>query len=531
MNATGTSNTPGVLTLGDWPAFPASFLAGLAQEFGEAAGVSICFFSPDGRLVDMTGTGDRSPAGLTTTGAPGRPDEGPAATRVPQLLADVSATKQDRVHMEDGHVIAVFPICRRRRVVLIGAASCLAPPDADASWCRRLMATVAHGIRARAGAEIVREENEAAAEALSQSYEEVNLLHGLGEVLLVSRPVRELLQQVCDELQDVIGAEAAAAYLPEVEGLGPETVVAGRLPLDVAALPQLVNHMLEGPARDQAVVINNHCQDDPGLTRLSSAIRNVVLVPLPMREGVRGGLLAINRTEGEFSSPDAKLIRSITGSGAVFIENHRLYRELHEMMLDLVRTLVSSVDAKDPYTCGHSERVAIMSREVAMRMGLADKDIESIYLAGLLHDIGKIGTPEAILHKPGRLDPEEWRIVCQHPAVGAHILSGITRLEYVRDVVLYHHERVDGGGYPEGLKGDEIPFLARIVGLADAFDAMTSNRPYRPTMPLERVLQEIRTHRGTQFAPPVVDAFFRMDLDRLMQQFADRPTRAVQTAP
>jgi len=530
MNATQTLRSPARAASGDVSGFSPGFLKGLAREFRETAGVAIRFHSPDGRSLDLADDPAAVSAGTTRSDEPGRPDEGPAAPRIDDLLARVAGGEEDLVEVRDGWAVAAFPLRRRRRMVLIVAAACEAPAGVLDAWCRRLLATVAYGIRARAGAEVLTGENAAAVEALSQSYEEVNLLHGLGEVLLVSRPVRELFQQACEELRDVIGAEAAAAYLPEAEGRGPETVVVGRLPFDAAALPALIDHVLEGLTREQAIIVDNHCQDDPTLARLSTDIRNLVVVPLPVREGLRGGLLAANRTEGEFGSPDAKLIRSIAGSGAVFIENHRLYRELREMMLDLVRTLVSSVDAKDPYTCGHSERVAVTSRELARQMGLAAAEVELIYLAGLLHDIGKIGTPESILQKPGRLDPEERRIVCLHPTIGGRILEGIKRLERIREVVLHHHERVDGQGYPAGLRGGAIPPLARIVSLADAFDAMTSNRPYRPTMPMERVLEEIRTHTGTQFDPAVVDAFFSLDRDRLLQQFADRPSACSWTA-
>jgi putative nucleotidyltransferase with HDIG domain len=245
------------------------------------------------------------------------------------------------------------------------------------------------------------------------------------------------------------------------------------------------------------------------------------MVAFPLNGGARGAILAVNRAAGEFGSPEAKLVRSVAGSSAVFIENHRLYLELRRMMLDLVRALVSSVEAKDPYTCGHSERVAALSREVAGRMGLGPDEVEQAYLAGLLHDIGKIGTPESILHKQGPLTPEEWAVVKRHPEIGGRILAGIAQLQAVRETVLCHHEHMDGRGYPRGLRGDTIPLLARIVSVADGFDAMTSTRPYRSSMPLDRVRREFETQSGIHFDAQAAAVLLGMDLEQVLKGFAE----------
>ncbi|HUX01817.1 MAG: HD domain-containing phosphohydrolase [Phycisphaerae bacterium] len=484
-----------------------AMLARVAAETLQATGVTVEFFRADGSALGA---------------APGSPCD--AATS--RLVTEAEATGAFRVERHGRRFVAAWPIGRRGRVVLVATGTVEAVAGGRP---QALLAAVARAVCAEFERQIARAESEASAEALAQSFEEISLLHNLGKVLRVTQPVSELLDRICIELRETIGAEAAAAYLPQVEGLGPERVIAGRLPFDADLLPRLVDHVLDSLGPEQTVVIINHCQEDPFLAGLSIALERLVLVPLPLREGVSGALVAVNRSPGEFGSPDAKLVRSLTASAAVFVENRRLYRDLHQLMLDLVRALASSIDAKDPYTCGHSERVAITSREIARHLGLSEQQIEWVYLAGLVHDIGKIGTPEHILRKEGRLDPEERQIVQRHPGVGGHILEGIRRLEPIRDAVVHHHERLDGSGYPDGLKGDAVPILARIIGLADAFDAMTSNRPYRPMMPLEHVRLEIERNVGTQFDVRAVDALFALDMSRLMSQFAERTTAC--TAP
>jgi putative nucleotidyltransferase with HDIG domain len=164
--------------------------------------------------------------------------------------------------------------------------------------------------------------------------------------------------------------------------------------------------------------------------------------------------------------------------------------------------------------------VALLARRLASELGLEAEEIERVYLGGLLHDIGKIGTPEHILRKEGRLEDEEFRIIKQHPEVGYNILSGVHKLGPIREVVLSHHERIDGRGYPRGLKGDDIPLLARIAGMADAFDAMTSDRPYRARMPMETVRSEIERGIGAQFDERAARVLLAMDLEALLPSLA-----------
>jgi putative nucleotidyltransferase with HDIG domain len=188
-------------------------------------------------------------------------------------------------------------------------------------------------------------------------------------------------------------------------------------------------------------------------------------------------------------------------------------RLLEQSALEAVESLNATVDAKDPYTAGHSQRVQRIALALAEELGLERERREVVRFAGLFHDIGKIGVPDAILTKPGKLSEPEFEVVKRHPEDGARIVARLHQLREAVPAVLHHHERWDGKGYPEGLAENQIPLEAAIVGLADAFDAMTTDRPYSDARPLRDAADEIVRCRGSQFAPAVVDAFLRV-LDR-----------------
>lgn len=195
-------------------------------------------------------------------------------------------------------------------------------------------------------------------------------------------------------------------------------------------------------------------------------------------------------------------------------------QKLNETNKHIVMTLSNAIDAKDTYTNGHSRRVAEYSREIARRYGFSESEQEQVYMIGLLHDVGKIGIPDTILNKPGKLTNEEFAIIKTHPSIGAEILKNITEFPEISHGARWHHERYDGRGYPDGLKGDEIPIIAQIISVADAYDAMTSRRSYRSVMLQEKVRSEIFNGIGTQFAPKFATIMLEMiddDIDYLMR--------------
>lgn len=186
------------------------------------------------------------------------------------------------------------------------------------------------------------------------------------------------------------------------------------------------------------------------------------------------------------------------------------YKELSELYKGIIFSFASAIDAKSPWTKGHSERVRSYALAIAKEVGLKEKDMETIGTAALLHDIGKIGTYDVILDKPGRLTHEEFELVKTHPAKGVEILKPVAQLGKILPLIKHHHEAIDGKGYPDGLKGEEIPLCARILHVADSFDSMTADRPYRPAPGLEYAISELKKYSGTQFDPDVVEAFLKV---------------------
>lgn len=191
-------------------------------------------------------------------------------------------------------------------------------------------------------------------------------------------------------------------------------------------------------------------------------------------------------------------------------EVERKTRENNTLFLHVVEALAESIDAKDTYTNGHSGRVAYYSREIAKRYGYRDKKLEDIYMLGLLHDVGKIGIPDAIINKPGKLTDEEFEIIKTHPVKGAKILETIEEMPLLATGARWHHERFGGGGYPDGLVGEAIPEEARIIAVADSYDAMSSHRSYRDVLAQDVIRAEIIKGRGTQFDPVFADIMVQM---------------------
>jgi putative nucleotidyltransferase with HDIG domain len=371
---------------------------------------------------------------------------------------------------------------------------------------------------------------------LLMTFEEITLLHRLTEHLSIAKSVTDLCGLSVNWLADVIPAKSVAIWFESMGDLHePHTLeqsaagqallmAQGACPLQQIEFSQFMARL--GPkVATEPVVLNRGATSSP--TWFYPEVREIISVPI--REGNRlfGWLLALNHTgagditnsEAEFGTVEACLMASVATILGIHCGNIALYHEQSEFFSSVVRALTSAIDAKDPYTCGHSDRVARLSVSLARQLGCDKDDLNTIYLSGLLHDIGKIGIDDNVLRKPGPLTPEEFEHIKTHPDLGCRILDGVKQLDKVMPVVRHHHEAWNGRGYPVGLKEEETPFLARIVAVADSIDAMSSDRPYRKGMSDEKLDTILREGAGKQWDPKIIEAAFhvRDELRRIGQ--------------
>ncbi len=255
--------------------------------------------------------------------------------------------------------------------------------------------------------------------------------------------------------------------------------------------------------------------DTIGFSGAPPADGSVLCVPLKLRETPMG-VIAVMREQPTkaFSEDDESLLLSLSSQVAVAIENYRLNLDMERTYVETIMALALAVEAKDPYSAGHSKRVGFYAKNIAKHMGLDAETQRILNDSGVLHDVGKIGIKDEVLLKTQALSNEEMEIMKQHPAIGQAIVKPVRSLAKLGDLVRYHHEKYDGSGYPDGLKGDAIPMGARILTVADTWDAMVTDRPYRKRLSLEDAKGELKRHAGKQFDPQVVDAFLRFIEER-----------------
>jgi len=223
---------------------------------------------------------------------------------------------------------------------------------------------------------------------------------------------------------------------------------------------------------------------------------------------VLGVLIVCDKKSGKpFTKKDEALLENTGRISAIALKNAELHGQMQEDYLKTITAFAAALDARDPYTRWHSENVMRYSLEIAKTMGFSSARLENLRRAALLHDIGKIGTPDSILLKPGRLTPEEFEQIKLHPLKGEKIIMTLPFLKEITLLIRHHHERYDGKGYPDGIKGEKIELGARILAVADSFDAMISDRPYRKAMALDKAIEQLKVNRSTQFSPEVADCF------------------------
>ena len=367
---------------------------------------------------------------------------------------------------------------------------------------------------------------------LANSYEELSLLYQLAAGMTIDQPPAAFLQHACKELLQVVGLEWLALQVtadePRLKDLAGELFVAGECPAPSGGMRELGTDLLSRYGRQsRPVVIDDAREAD--LPRLPQGVTSLLMTPLRREGRVLATLFGGGAGACQVTSREATLCESLSSSLAIFLQNVMFFEDVQAMFVGTLQALTSAIDAKDSYTRGHSDRVANLSRMLAQEAGLPAETCERIYLSGLVHDVGKIGVPEAVLCKTGRLSDEEFGLIKRHPEIGAHILDGIRQMADLVPGVLHHHERWDGRGYPHGLAGEQTPLFGRVIALADAFDAMSSDRTYRRALQPEQVLEEVRCGAGRQFDPELAEAFLRLDLEpyhRLMREHRPRRTAA-----
>ena len=236
--------------------------------------------------------------------------------------------------------------------------------------------------------------------------------------------------------------------------------------------------------------------------------KSLICAPLSVNHKILGVIEVLNKRDGSlFGEPDLEAVVSVATTAAMAIENTRLHNTILEAYKNTITALAVAIDAKDPYTRGHSQRVMEYTLQAGTILCLDAEELETLEYAGILHDIGKIAIDSTLLNKPGPLTPAEWDIVRTHSAIGADLLMEIPFLEKASELVLCHHEKYDGNGYPNGYKGEEIPIGARLIAVADAFDTMTTDRAYRSAMSIEAAVRELHNCSGGHFCPLAVKAF------------------------
>jgi HD-GYP domain-containing protein (c-di-GMP phosphodiesterase class II) len=339
----------------------------------------------------------------------------------------------------------------------------------------------------------------------------------------------QILRVIIDSAREFLGAEACSLFLVDEASADLELVIASnvdetiqveqiRIPAGKGIIGQVVD-------RAETILVADTARDRRhygGVDRKSGFVtRSILAVPLCTRkvdlgnergvthERILGGLEALNKIQGTFSEDDASLLRILANQAATVLEIAGLYTDANELFVDVVRSLTAAIDAKDPYTEGHSRRVSEFSVEIGRALGLPLEEIYHIRIGSLLHDVGKIGIPDAILAKTSELSEAEYELVKQHPAIGARIMSQVRMLRAELPILAGHQERLDGSGYPEGLKDGQIDLTSRIVAVADVFDALTSDRPYRQASPAEEALEYLRSRVGSQFDRTCVEALAR----------------------
>jgi HD-GYP domain-containing protein (c-di-GMP phosphodiesterase class II) len=343
------------------------------------------------------------------------------------------------------------------------------------------------------------------------------MIQRLSETTATILDVEEIAIIILQEILDTMKVETASFYIKHE----PRNVF--RLVTNHHSDNEMIDFQPDHPivewlARGHRVLRENQLDIDPAFRSLWGRDRQWVvgqkielLISLVVQEEMVGFFTIGEKRSGEpFSRDDEGILVTVANQTAIAVKNARLFNELQETFVQTVVTLANAIDIRDTYTSDHSQRIASLGVETAKALGCNSDDVQRIYWGSLLHDIGKIGIPDRILLKPGPLDDDEWEVIKQHPDIGANLIQPIKQLADISPIIKHSHEWYNGGGYPDGLAGENIPLGARIVAVVDAFSAMMDKRVYKDANTLEETIQELKRFSGRQFDPQVVAAFLKV---------------------
>jgi putative nucleotidyltransferase with HDIG domain len=326
--------------------------------------------------------------------------------------------------------------------------------------------------------------------------------------MILSHDIPEILQSGIAKFQELVKTEACSVFLVDENGFEFRHEI---------SIPERFSALMEKELDAQImsgtfgwIVNSGHpaCVPTEVFGKDDHRRLSVMIAPLSNKERTLGAVSIVFEQDEDFIRQQTlKLLYILSGFFSLSLENAYLFEDLKKSYFDTIRAVANSVEARDAYTRGHSNRVAEISKIIAAEMGWGRRDLEMIDWGGVLHDLGKVGISDSILNKPGKLTDEEFAIMKSHPSIGAQIIGGIAFLEPLMPYIAQHHERYDGRGYPAGFKGEEIAIQGRLLAIADTYDAMTSDRPYRKGLAAQIADDEILECSGSQFDPVLVRAF------------------------
>ena len=367
---------------------------------------------------------------------------------------------------------------------------------------------------------------------LSRSHSALQTLYHADKVLRDIEDFKQLLDNLMDLIMEVMPASRGYIFLINQENGMPVPYVR-RSPETLGEDAEIVvsKTILQTAVEQKESILSNDALVDERFVDSKSVaaakVRSAMCAPLVNRSKVMG-IIYLDSTDKSnlFSKDDLSLLSALALKAGIALDNARLYDDMRNNFYNTVETLVRAIQARDQYTSGHSARVTRYSLMIADRLNLSTKQKHQLYLASMLHDIGKIGIPDDLLNRPGKLSEEELQKIRDHVTMGANMLKAMGEMHPIVPLILHHHEAWDGSGYPDGLKGEQIPELSRIIAVADTFDAMTSDRPYRQARSRDEAVAELRRCSGTSYDPKMVDVFVEI-LDEQASAIMELPDEPV----